>query len=133
MKTSRRYVFAVAVGVVGALGIAQAAEPLSKTQVTALLSGSKVTQRSTDPSTHGTGLVEFNTDGRVTNTHTGTKFRGVVENGTWRVSEKGQLCITWQGKAEEKCRFLVPLGGGAYDLTEDPAKGGKFHITNVAK
>jgi hypothetical protein len=119
--------------VASTLGIAQAAEPLSKQQVASLLSGSKATQRSTDPSESGSGLVEFGADGRVTNTHAGTKFRGVVETGTWRVSEKGQLCITWQGKAEENCRYLVPLGGGAYDLTANPAKSGKFHFTAVSK
>ena len=132
-KAYIRCILMIAVGVASTLGIAQAAEPLSKQQVASLLSGSKATQRSTDPSEHGAGLVEFGADGRVTNTHTGTKFRGVVETGTWRVSEKGQLCITWQGKAEENCRYLVPLGGGAYDLTANPAKSGKFHFTAVSK
>jgi hypothetical protein len=133
MKACIRWVLMIAVGVASTLGIAQAGEPLSKQQVASLLSGSKATQRSTDPSEHGSGLFEFAADGRVTNTHTGTKFRGVVETGTWRVSDKGQLCITWQGKAEEKCRYVVPLGGGAYDLTENPAKSGKFHFTAVSK
>jgi hypothetical protein len=124
---------AVTVALIGLVGSAAAAGPLSKQQVASLLSGSKATQRSTDPSESGSGLVEFGADGRVTNTHAGTKFRGVVETGTWRVSEKGQLCITWQGKGEENCRYLVPLGGGAYDLTANPAKSGKFHFTDVSK
>jgi hypothetical protein len=133
MKAHRIFRFGVQVGLIGLLGSALAAGPLSKQELISLLSGSKATQRSTDPSESWTGLVEFGTDGRVTRTHSGTKFRGVVETGTWRVSEKGQMCITWQGKAEEQCRYLVPLGGGAYNLTENPAKSGKFQFTTVSK
>lgn len=133
MRVRRILQLGILAGLVGLLASALAAGPLSKGEVIGLLSGSKATQRSTDPSNRGTGLMEFATDGRVTNTHTGTRFRGVVETGTWRVSEKGHLCITWQGKSEEKCRYLVPLGGGAYDLTENPAKSGRFQFTAVSK
>ena len=94
--------------------------------VISLLSGTKTTPSSTDPSAHGSGVVEYGTDGRVANTHRGVKLGGVVEAGTepWRVSEKVRLCISWQRKSEEECRYLVPLGGGAYDLAENPSRSG---------
>ena len=133
MKTLRYWALFVAAGLIGPLGNAQAAEPLSKDQVTALISGSKVTQRLTDPSTKGSGLVEYGADGRVTNTHTGTKHRGVIETGTWQVTEKGELCVTWQGKSQPNCDYLVPTGHGGYYLTKDPAKTGKREITAVSK
>ena len=133
MNARRLFRFAAHVGLVGFLGSAMAAGPLSKEEVITLLSGAKATQRFTDPSTHGSALVEYGADGRYTNTHTGSKYKGVIESGTWRVNDNGQLCVTLEGKAEGKCRYLVPTGGGAYDLTENPAKSGKVQITAVSK
>lgn len=133
MNTHHLFRFAIQAGLLGLLGSAMAAGPLSKAEVITLLSGSTATQRLTDPSTHGSALVEYGADGRYTNTHTGSKYRGVVETGTWRVNDNGQLCVTLEGKAEGKCRYLVPTGGGAYDLTENPAKSGKVQITAVSK
>jgi hypothetical protein len=133
MSAHRLFRLAVQIGLAGLLGSAMAAGPLSKAEVVTLLSGGKATQRLTDPSTHGSALVEYGADGRYTNTHTGSKYRGVVETGTWRVSENGQLCVTLQGKDQAKCRYLVPKGGGVYELTEDPAKSGKVQITAVSK
>jgi len=133
MRTHRLFCIAVKVSLIGILGSAMAAGPLSKAEVITLLSGSKATQRFTDPSTHGSALVEYGADGRYTNTHTGTKYRGVVETGTWRVNENGQLCVTLEGKAEAKCQYLVPRPSGAYELTQDPAKSGKVLITAVSK
>lgn len=133
MNARRLFRFAAHVGLVGFLGSAMAAGPLSKAEVITLLSGAKATQRFTDPSTHGSALVEYGADGRYTNTHTGSKYKGVIESGTWRVNDNGQLCVTLEGKAEGKCRYLVPTGGGAYDLTENPTKSGKVQITAVSK
>lgn len=133
MNARRLFRFAAHVGLVGFLGSAMAAGPLSKEEVITLLSGAKATQRFTDPSTHGSALVEYGADGRYTNTHTGSKYKGVIESGTWRVNDNGQLCVTLEGKAEGKCRYLVPTGGGAYDLTENPTKSGKVQITAVSK
>lgn len=133
MRTHRIFRRAVQVGLLGLLGSALAAGPLSKQEVISLLSGSKATQRLTDPSTHGSALVEYGADGRYTNTHTGTRQRGVIETGTWRVSDNGQLCVTLEGKTEAKCHYLVPKPGGAYELTQDPAKSGKVQITAVSK
>ena len=133
MNAHRLFRLAVHVGLAGLVGSAMAAGPLSKAEVVTLLSGSKATQRLTDPSTHGSALVEYGADGRYTNTHTGSKHKGVVETGTWRVNENGQLCVTLEGKAEAKCHYLVPRPGGAYELTQDPAKSGKVQITAVSK
>ena len=133
MNAHRLFRVAVQVGLAGLVGSAMAAGPLSKAEVITLLSGSKATQRFTDPSTHGSALVEYGADGRYTNTHTGSKYKGVVETGTWRVNENGQLCVTLEGKAEAKCHYLVPRPGGAYELTQDPAKSGKVQITAVSK
>lgn len=133
MNAHRLFRFAAQVGLVGLLGSAMAAGPLSKAEVITLLSGSKATQRFTDPSTHGSALVEYGPDGRYTNTHTGSKYRGVVETGTWSVNENGQLCVTLEGKATARCHYLVPKPGGAYELTQDPAKSGKVQITAVSK
>ena len=133
MRANRLFRLGVQMALVGLVGGAHAAGPLSKAEVTTLLSGSKATQRFTDPSTHGSALVEYGADGRYTNTHTGSKNRGVVETGTWRVNDNGQLCVTLEGKAEGKCRYLVPTGSGAYDLTENPTKSGKVQITAVSK
>jgi|MudIll2142460700_1097286.scaffolds.fasta_scaffold129349_2 hypothetical protein len=134
MRTHRLVCIAVKVGLIGILGSAMAAGPLSKAEVITLLSGSKATQRFTDPSAYGSSaLVEYGADGRYTNTHTGTKWKGVVETGTWHVNENGQLCVTLEGKAAAKCRYLVARPGGAYELTQDPAKSGKVQITAVSK
>ena len=133
MNAHRLFRLAVHVGLAGLVGSAMAAGPLSKAEVVTLLSGSKATQRLTDPSTHGSALVEYGADGRYTNTHTGSKHKGVVETGTWRVNENGQLCVTLEGKAEAKCHYLVPRPGGAYELTQDPAKSGKVQIAAVSK
>jgi hypothetical protein len=133
MRTHRLFCIAVKVSLIGILGSAMAAGPLSKAEVITLLSGSKATQRFTDPSTHGSALVEYGADGRYTNTHTGSKYRGVVETGTWSVNENGQLCVTLEGKAKARCHYLVPKPGGAYELTQDPAKSGKVQITGVSK
>ena len=133
MNAHRLFRLAVHVGLAGLVGSAMAAGPLSKAEVVTLLSGSKATQRLTDPSTHGSALVEYGADGRYTNTHTGSKHKGVVETGTWRVNENGQLCVTLEGKAEARCHYLVPRPGGAYELTQDPAKSGKVQITAVSK
>jgi hypothetical protein len=82
-----------------------AAGPLSKAEVITLLSGSKGTLRFTDLSTHGSALVEYGADGRYTNAHTGSKYKGVVETGTWPVNENGQLCATLVGTAEAKRHY----------------------------
>lgn len=133
MNARRLFRLAVQAGLFGLLGIAMAAGPLSKAEVITLLSGSKATQRLTDPSTHGSALVEYGADGRYTNTHTGSKYRGVVETGTWSVKENGQLCVTLEGTAKARCHYLVPMPGGAYELTQDPAKSGKVQITGVSR
>jgi len=99
-----------------------------------LLSGATATQRQTDLTTYMSGArVEYGADGRVTSSYTGGQSRGFVEHGTWRVTENGQLCITWQGKSEGPCQYLVPRGGGVYDITADPARSGKYQITGVSK
>ncbi len=134
MRTHRLFGIAVKVGLVGILGSAMAAGPLSKAEVITLLSGATATQRLTDVTDYASGArVEYGADGRVTSTYTGKKYRGVVERGTWRVTENGQMCIVWQGESEGPCRYLVPRGGGVYDLTEDPAKSGKYQIIGVSK
>ena len=133
MNVHRLIRLAVRVGLAGLVGSVMAAAPLSKAEVITLLSGGKATQSFTDPSTQGSALVEYGADGRYTNTHTGSRYRGVVETGTWRVNENGQLCVTLEGKAEAKCHYLVPRPGGAYELTRDPAQTGKAQITTVSK
>ena len=134
MRTHRLFGIAVKVGLIGILGSAMAAGPLSKAEVITLLSGATATQRLTDVSAYESGArVEYGADGRVTSTYTGGKSRGFVEHGTWRVTETGQVCITWKGKNEGPCRYLVPTIAGAYDLREDPAKSGKYQIISVSK
>ncbi|MCU0990853.1 MAG: hypothetical protein MUE63_15105 [Xanthomonadales bacterium] len=133
MNAHRLFRLAVQVGLAGLVGSAMAAGPLSKAEVITLLSGSKATQRFTDPSTQGSALVEYGADGRYTNTRTGPRYRGTVETGTWRVNDNGQLCVTLEGKTEPRCNYLVPKPGGAYELTQDPATSGKVQITAVSK
>lgn len=87
MKAHREVVIAIKVSLIGLLGSAMAAGPLSKQEVTTLISGSKVTHR------------------------------GVRETGTWEVNANGQLCVTWQGKNQPNCQYLVPTAGGGYNLT----------------
>jgi arylsulfatase A-like enzyme len=64
----------------------------------------------------------------VPNRFTGEVEKVVIELGETRLKQADH-----QGKGEEKCRYLVPLGGGAYDLTENPAKSGKSHFTAASK
>jgi hypothetical protein len=111
-----------------------AADPLGRQEVITLLSGATATQRQTDATAYTSGArVEYGADGRVTSTYTGGQSRGFVERGTWRVTEMGQVCITWQGKREGPCQYLVPRAGGVYDLTADPASSGKYQITGVSR
>jgi len=124
---------AVKVALIGLIGSAVAAGPLSQQEVTTLISGSKVTQRGDDPSKRGSQILEYDAGGKVTRTHTGTEHRGVVESGTWQVNANGQLCVTWHGQAQPNCQYLVPTGTGNYNLTQDPAKRGKMTITGVSK
>lgn len=124
---------AVKAALIGLIGSAVAAGPLSQHEVTTLISGSKVSQRGDDPSKRGSQLLEYDAGGKVTRTHTGTEHRGVVETGTWHVNANGQLCVTWQGKAQPNCQYLVPTGTGNYNLTQDPAKRGNMEITGVSK
>jgi hypothetical protein len=134
MRRHRAFRLAVQVGLVGLLGSAVAAGPLSKQEVMTLLSGAAATQRQTDVTTYMSGArVEYGADGRVTSSYTGGQSRGFVEHGTWRVTENGQLCITWQGKSEGPCQYLVPRAGGVYDITADPARSGKYQIIGVSK
>ena len=70
---------AVKVALIGLIGSAVAAGPLSQQEVTTLISGSKVTQRGDDPSKRGSQILEYHAGGKVTRTHTGTEHRGVKE------------------------------------------------------
>jgi hypothetical protein len=133
MKGHRLIRVTVRVALIGLIGSAAAAGPLSKQEVTTLISGSTVTQRGDDPSKSGSQLLEYDAGGTVTRTHTGTEHRGIVETGSWRVNANGQLCVTWQGQAKPNCQYLVPTGTGGYNLTQDPAKRGKMTITGVSK
>ncbi len=134
MTVHRVFRRAVQVGLVGLLGSAMAAGPLGRQDVMTLLSGATTTQRQTDATAYVSGArVEYGADGRVTATYTGGQTRGFAERGTWRVTENGQVCITWQGKKEGPCQYLVPRGGGVYDLTVDPARSGKYQIAAVSK
>lgn len=124
----------VQLGLVGLFGTAMAAGPLSKQEVVTLLSGATATQRLTDATSYISGArVEYGADGRVTITYSAGQQRGVVERGTWRVTANGQVCVTLEGKNEGPCRYLVPRGGGVYDMTDDPARSGKYQITGVSK
>lgn len=133
MRSHKFVRVAVKVALIGLVGSAAAAEPLSKQEVITLISGSTVTQRGDDPSKRGTQLLEYDAGGTVTRTHTGVEQRGVVEKGSWQVNAKGQLCVTWQGEAQARCQYLVPTGTGGYNLTPDPATRGKMTITGVSK
>jgi hypothetical protein len=133
MKAHRLFQITLQVGLAGLLSTAMAAGPLSKDAVVSLISGSKVTQHGDDPSAKGNQLLEYDAGGKVTRQFMGTKHRGFVEQGTWEVNANGQLCITWQGKSQPNCQYLVPTGRGGYNLTQDPAKTGKMEITDVSK
>lgn len=133
VKAHRLFRIAFQTGLAGLLGTAMAASPLSKDEVVSLISGSKVTQRDRDPSSQHTEVLEYDASGKVTRTYMGGKNRGFVENGTWEVNANGQLCLTWQGKSQPICPYLVPNGRGGYNLTQDPAKTGKMEITGVSK
>lgn len=134
MRGHRLFRVAVKVALIGLIGSAAAAGgPLSKQEVTTLISGSTVTQRGDDPSKRGSQLLEYDAGGTVTRTHTGTEHRGIVEKGSWQVNANGQLCVTWQGQAQSNCQYLVPTGTGGYNLTKDPATRGKMTITGVSK
>lgn len=132
MRGHRLIRVAVKVALIGLIGSAAAAGPLSKQEVTTLITGSKVTQQDSDPSTSGSQLLEYDAGGKVTRQFLG-KHRGFIETGTWEVNADGQLCVTWQGKAQPNCVYLVPTGRGGYNLTRDPAKTGKMEITGVSK
>jgi hypothetical protein len=134
MRLHRVFRLAVQVGLGGLLGTAMAAGPLSKQEVITLLSGATATQRLADVTAYSSGArVEYGVNGQVTRTGTGGHSRGVVDHGTWRVTDNGQLCITWRGSREGPCQYLVPRAGGVYDVTEDPAVSGKYQITGVSK
>ena len=134
MRAHRAFRVAIHIGLLGLLGSAEAAGPLSRQEVITLLAGATATQRQTDATAYTSGArVEYGTDGRVTSSYTGGHTRGFVEHGTWRVTESGQVCITWQGKNEGPCQYLVPRAGGVYDLTTDPNRVGKFQITGVSR
>lgn len=134
MTVRRAVRVVVQAGLFGLLGTAMAADPLGRQEVITLLSGATATQRQTDATAYTSGArVEYGADGRVTSTYTGGQSRGFVERGTWRVTEMGQVCITWQGKREGPCQYLVPRAGGVYDLTADPASSGKYQITGVSR
>jgi hypothetical protein len=120
------------VALVGLVGAAQAAEPLTRQQVIDLISGAKVTQRGDDPSDHAGRIVEYQAGGRATGSDLGRR-RGFVETGTWEVNSKGQLCVQWQGESSAKCAYLVPTGRDTYNMTKDPAKRGKTEIVGVSK
>jgi hypothetical protein len=133
MKANRLSLVAFQVGLAGLLSTAMAAGPLSKDEVISLISGSKVTQRDRDPSSQHTEVLEYDAGGKVTRTYMGGKHRGFVESGAWEVNANGQLCVTWQGKSQPVCPYLVPTGHGGYNLTQDPTKTGKMEITGVSK
>jgi hypothetical protein len=120
------------VALLGLVGAAQAAEPLTRQQVIDLISGAKVTQRGDDPTDHAGRIVEYQSGGRATQSMLGRR-RGYVESGTWNVNAKGQLCVEWEGDTGAKCVYLVPTGRGTYNLTQDPAKRGKMEIVGVSK
>ena len=133
MKANRLFLLAFQLGLAGLLGTAMAAEPLSKDEVVSLISGSKVTQRDRDPSSQQTEVLEYDAGGKVTRRYIGGRNRGFVETGTWEVNANGQLCLTWPGKSQPVCPYLVPTGRGGYNLTQDPTKTGKMEITSVSK
>jgi hypothetical protein len=133
MKARHFFQFALVAGLVGLLGTAMAAGPLSQAEVISLISGSTVTQHGDDPSRQGSQLLEYDASGKVTRQFMGHKHRGFIEQGTWEVNANGQLCVTWQGKSQPNCQYLVPTGRGGYNLTQDPAKRGKMTITGVSR
>lgn len=133
MSANRYFRLAVQAGLSGLLSTAMAAGPLSQAEVISLISGSKITQHGDDPSHGGTQLLEYDAGGKVTRQFMGTRHRGLIEQGTWEVNADGQLCVTWQGKSQPNCQYLVPTGRGGYNLTGNPAKTGKMEITGVSK
>jgi hypothetical protein len=132
MTTSRRCIAAVTVAVIGLLGTAQAAQPLSREEVVSLVTGSKVTQRGDDPKAAGQ-LLQYDAGGKVTRTFLDAYHRGFQETGTWEVRPDGQMCITWQGTTEARCFYFVPTGRGTYKLPQDPTKTGMMEVIGVSK
>jgi hypothetical protein len=132
MTTCSRCIAAFAVAVIGLLGTAQAAQPLSKGEVLSLVTGSKVTQRGDDPKAAGQQL-QYDAGGKVTRTFLDAHHRGSQEPGTWEVRPDGQMCITWQGKTEANCFYFVPTGRGTYRLPQDPTKAGRMEAISVVK
>jgi hypothetical protein len=132
MKNVRWCISLATVALVGLVGTTLAAEPLTKQQVIDLISGAKVTERGHDPTESGGRIVQYEADGRASQSMLGRK-RGYVETGTWKVNDKGQLCVQWQGESKLKCVYLVPTGRDTYYMTNDPAKQGKLEIVGVSK
>jgi hypothetical protein len=121
MKTIRWCLVALTAAVIGANGVGQAAEPLSKDQVTRRVTGKTLTWHSERLTNGERPRIKFGGDGEYSMTHVGAGNEGAVEFGTWHVTDKGQLCVTARGKSQGKCFYLIPTGGDSYMLKEELA------------
>jgi hypothetical protein len=57
----------------------------------------------------GALLTYFSADGKLTQ----KAANGELKQGTWRVTDQGQQCITWAGQ-KEACSTVVARGDGTY-------------------
>ena len=108
---------------------------LSADELRALMPGAKVVSRTQAGSTRrwenrADGTFTATTDGRG---QTGGRNAYATANGTWRVTDDGQLCvkIPWPRSADDWCRYMFRLGDKYYGVRAltDEAAASEFEFS----
>ena len=126
MNAYVRLLIAIPVLLIGAVQAETIGVPLSKQEIVELVKGNTAEGKKTRDQINYEFFSKsipfatyFSTDGRLVERDRGGGSSQVIDaTGTWWV-KKGQLCFKYPKALRDtrkKCRLIVPLGDGAYEL-----------------
>jgi len=112
---------------------AQAANPLTKVELEALMPGAKMSRVTEKGSTHA-WTNDSSGDTSVSNDNRATNSRMTSTQAKWHISDDGRYClrIEWRGAPESSCRFIFKTADGYYGtsaLEPETVKALKYSIS----